>query len=244
MVIVEESPSDIEADGDDVISKFALPAVMLALTPVSAKVPVFLIVTDCAVCVPYPTTAAGNVMLDGLNVNSGVGTDVTVIVAEADFVVSAVAVTITVYVLASVGVHTTASTPLLTHLAKPLLLVEVPGTETVKSGVFTIATVNVIGVPTVVLADVGDMEIETFESKVAEADFVVSAVAVTVTVYIPAAVGVQTTVFAPLLTHPAADGAESVKSAVFTRVTTNVFDTPTFVFTVTGEMEIETFGVV
>ena len=49
---MEEPPADIEVDGDVVISKFELPAVMLALTPVNATVPVLLIVADCAACVP------------------------------------------------------------------------------------------------------------------------------------------------------------------------------------------------
>ena len=63
----EDSPAVIDADGDVIISKYSLPAVMLALTPVTATVPVSLIVADCAGCVPYLTVVDGNVMLDGLN---------------------------------------------------------------------------------------------------------------------------------------------------------------------------------
>lgn len=66
ILIDEELPADIEADGCAVILKFALPAVMLALTPVNATVPVLLIVTDCCGCVSYPAVAAVNVMLDWL----------------------------------------------------------------------------------------------------------------------------------------------------------------------------------
>ena len=69
---VEEPPADIELNGDAVISKDELPVVMLALTEVNETVPVFAIVTDCDISVPYPAVADGNVMLVGVNVHTGV----------------------------------------------------------------------------------------------------------------------------------------------------------------------------
>ena len=64
----EEFPTDIGDEGDVVISKYEQS--ILALTPVNATFPVFLIVAYCDDCVPYPKVADGNVMLDGLNVHS------------------------------------------------------------------------------------------------------------------------------------------------------------------------------
>ena len=84
------------------------------------------------------------------------------------------------------------------------------------------------------------MTVAAVAVKVAVAFFVVSAVAVIVTVYVPVAVGVHATALTPLLTHPAADGAERVKSAVFTLVTVNVLDVPTVILAVAGDIEIET----
>ena len=71
-------PASIGVLGVAVISKLVPPAAMLALTEVNATVPVFLIVIDAAVCVPYPTVAAGNVWLVGLSVHTGPPTGLTV----------------------------------------------------------------------------------------------------------------------------------------------------------------------
>ena len=76
--------------------------------------------------------------------------------------------------------------------------------------------------------------------KVAVAFFVVSTVAVIVTVYVPAAVGVQTTLL-PLLTHPEPDDglADTVKSVPCV-VTVNVRDVPTATLDVVGDIPIVT----
>ena len=73
---VEEFPADIEDDGDAHLSKYVLPAVILALTPVNATAPVLLIVTDWHVCWLYPTGADGKIRLGwGLNVHSVTAND-------------------------------------------------------------------------------------------------------------------------------------------------------------------------
>ena len=54
--LTEEEPlAGIRLDGGMVISKYELPDVRLALTMVSATVPVLLIVVDTADCAPYPS---------------------------------------------------------------------------------------------------------------------------------------------------------------------------------------------
>ena len=66
-----ELPAVIEDNGDDMISKYVPPVVMLAPTVVSVTDPVLLIVTDCAVCAPYPAFVDWNTILVGLIENRG-----------------------------------------------------------------------------------------------------------------------------------------------------------------------------
>ena len=159
-------------------------------------------------------------------------TSVTVKIAVDCFVVSAVAVTVTVYVPFAVGVQITVLLPLLIHPEPDAGL-----TDSVKSLVFCLVTLSVPASPTFTLI-VGVMSISTTTGvvtvKVALDRFVVSAVAVTVTVYVPAAVGVQDTALLPLLAHPEPDAGltDTVKSLVFCLVTLSVPVLPTLTLSV------------
>jgi hypothetical protein len=145
----------------------------------------------------------------------------------AFFDVSAVAVTVMVYVPAAVGVQTTALLPLLAHPEPDAGL-----TDNVKSAVFCLVTLKDKDCPTATFAGDGAIFISTTGGgvvtvKVAVALLDVSSVAVTVMVYAPTAVGVQVTASLPLLTQPAAAGAYNVKSFVLCLVTLSVPVAPT-----------------
>ena len=147
--------------------------------------------------------------------------------AVACFVVSAVAVTTMSYIPAAVGVQVTVALSLLTQPEPAGAFV------TVKS-VFSVVTVISSDFPTSTLAGDGEMEMDTTIGgaetvSFAVACFVASSVAVTVTSYTPAAVGVQVTVVLPVLTQPEPAGAFDTVKSVFSVVTVSGFVSPTLI---------------